>query len=152
MSSDQGSQESRLNSPVRSLSRRRVWQGAAALAPITLIPASAEARTPNRRAILRVVQAQKDETVALIQDWIRNPSIAAENLKMQEGAEYMARLARDYAERADLGRTTPPVAPRANTVTVRPREIRGTDELTLLRAICKEQHDSACLDRLQQGR
>jgi acetylornithine deacetylase/succinyl-diaminopimelate desuccinylase-like protein len=80
---------------MRHLSRRRVWQGAAALAPMTLIPAAAEARTPNRRAILRVVEAQKDETVALIQDWIRNPSIAAENLKMQEGAEYMARLARE---------------------------------------------------------
>jgi acetylornithine deacetylase/succinyl-diaminopimelate desuccinylase-like protein len=42
-----------------------------------------------------VVEQQKDETVALLQDWIRNPTIAAEQLNVQEGAAYMARLARD---------------------------------------------------------
>jgi acetylornithine deacetylase/succinyl-diaminopimelate desuccinylase-like protein len=72
-----------------------VWQGAAALAPVAMIPASAEARIPNQRAVQRVVDQQKNETVALIQDWIRNPSIAAEGFKLREGAEYMARLARE---------------------------------------------------------
>lgn len=74
-------------------SRRGLMQGAALVAAMT--PAIADAQTPNRRAIQRAAESQKDQTVAMIQDWIRNPSIAAENLNMQQGAEYMARLARD---------------------------------------------------------
>lgn len=77
-----------------SPSRRGVWQGAAALAPLAMVGA-AEAATPNRNALRRIVESQKDENVARIQDWIRNPSIAAENLNMQQGAEYMQRVATD---------------------------------------------------------
>lgn len=72
-------------------SRRALLQGAALMAAMT--PAIADARTPNRAAIQRQVRGIKDQTVAQIQDWIRHPSIAAENLNMQEGAEYMRRLA-----------------------------------------------------------
>ncbi len=36
-----------------------------------------------------------DEAVKRLQDWIKLPSIAAENLNSAEGAEYMARLAKD---------------------------------------------------------
>lgn len=74
-------------------SRRGLMQGAALVAAMS--PAIADAQTPNRRAIQRAVDSQKDQTVAMIQDWIRNPSIAAENRNMQQGAEYMARLARE---------------------------------------------------------
>ena len=74
-------------------SRRGLMQGAALMAAMT--PAIADAATPNRRAMERVVESQKDQTVAMIQDWIRNPSIAAENRNMQEGAQYMQRLARN---------------------------------------------------------
>ncbi len=74
-------------------SRRGLMQGAALIAAMT--PAIADAQTPNRRAIQRVVDQQKEQTVAMIQDWIRNPSIAAENRNMQQGAEYMQRLARE---------------------------------------------------------
>jgi len=74
-------------------SRRGLMQGAALMAAMT--PAVANAQTPNRRALQRVVESQKDQTVAMIQDWIRNPSIAAENRNMQEGAAYMQRLARE---------------------------------------------------------
>lgn len=74
-------------------SRRAIMQSAALMAALS--PAVADAQTPNRRAIERVVERQKDQTVAMIQDWIRAPSIAAENLNMQQGADYMARLARD---------------------------------------------------------
>jgi acetylornithine deacetylase/succinyl-diaminopimelate desuccinylase-like protein len=74
-------------------SRRGLMQGAALIAAMT--PAIADAATPNRGALQRVVDSQKDQTVAMIQDWIRNPSIAAENRSMQQGAEYMQRLARD---------------------------------------------------------
>jgi acetylornithine deacetylase/succinyl-diaminopimelate desuccinylase-like protein len=72
-------------------SRRVLLKGAALMAAMT--PAVADARTPNRAAIQRTVRGIKEQTVAQIQDWIRNPSIAAENLNMQEGAEYMRRLA-----------------------------------------------------------
>jgi acetylornithine deacetylase/succinyl-diaminopimelate desuccinylase-like protein len=68
-------------------------QGAALVAAMS--PAIADAQTPNRSALRRVVEGQKDQTVAMIQDWIRNPSIAAESRNMQEGAAYMQRLARD---------------------------------------------------------
>jgi acetylornithine deacetylase/succinyl-diaminopimelate desuccinylase-like protein len=74
-------------------SRRDLIQGAALMAAMT--PVIADAQTPGRRALQRVVDSQKDQTVAMIQDWIRNPSIAAENLNMQEGAQYMQRLAHD---------------------------------------------------------
>ncbi|MGE0597363.1 MAG: M20/M25/M40 family metallo-hydrolase [Hyphomonadaceae bacterium] len=74
-------------------SRRGVVQGAAAAAPFLMAPGLAEARTPSRGTFQRVVEAQRAETIARIQDWIRFPSIAAENLNMQEGAAYMQRLA-----------------------------------------------------------
>jgi acetylornithine deacetylase/succinyl-diaminopimelate desuccinylase-like protein len=76
-------------------SRRDVWQGAA-LAPLALMPGLASAaETPERAALQAIVERQQDDTVARIRDWIANPSIAAEGLKMQEGAAYMARLAQD---------------------------------------------------------
>lgn len=75
--------------------RRGLWTGAAALAPAVMLADAADAATPNRDALRRIVARQKDETIALLQDWIRNPTIAAEGLNVQEGAEYMARLARE---------------------------------------------------------
>lgn len=46
-------------------------------------------------AIKREVISQHDTSVKRLQDWIKLPSIAAENLNSREGAEYMATLARD---------------------------------------------------------
>lgn len=77
-----------------STDRRAVLQGAAAGAML-LAPGAALAASGDREAILKAVEAGYDASVARIQDWIRNPSIAAENYRMQEGADYMARLARD---------------------------------------------------------
>lgn len=74
---------------------RRGLMGAAAFAPVAMMAGSADAATPNRRQLQRAVDAGKDESVARIQDWIRNPTIAAEGLNIQEGAQYMQRLARD---------------------------------------------------------
>ncbi len=75
--------------------RRNIMAGAAALAPLAMIPGEANAATPNRRALQRAVDAGKDESVARLQDWIRNPTICAEGLNVQQGAQYMERLARD---------------------------------------------------------
>jgi len=46
-------------------------------------------------AVQRTVAAQHDASVKRLQDWIALPSIAAENLNSREGAEYMAKLARE---------------------------------------------------------
>ncbi|GAA0646166.1 M20/M25/M40 family metallo-hydrolase [Brevundimonas lenta] len=78
--------------------RRALLTGAAALAAGSVFgfrPGPALAQSGDLPAIQAAVAAGKDASTARIQDWIRNPSIAAENLNMPEGAEYMARLARD---------------------------------------------------------
>lgn len=77
-----------------AIDRRRFAAGAA-ISVLAMTPGAAFARTPDRRAIARAVAAQHDASLARIQDWIRNPSIAAEGLKMAEGAAYMAELAKD---------------------------------------------------------
>ncbi len=74
-------------------SRRALMRGVAVLAPLAMAPGAADAAIPARRALQRVVERQKDESVARIQDWIRHPTIAAEGLNIQEGAQYMQRLA-----------------------------------------------------------
>lgn len=55
----------------------------------------AAAAKPDRSAIAREVAARHDEALKRLQDWIALPSIAAENLNPREGAETMARLARE---------------------------------------------------------
>src|SRR5262245_10328495 len=45
--------------------------------------------------VAKEIAAHHDEAVKRLQDWIALPSIAAENLNSNEGAEYMAQLARD---------------------------------------------------------
>src|SRR4051794_24208582 len=45
--------------------------------------------------VRREVAARHDEAVKRLRDWIALPSIAAEGLNSAEGAQYMARLARD---------------------------------------------------------
>lgn len=75
--------------------RRTLLRGAAAGAAL-LAPGMAMAAPKGALdAIRRAVDAGREASVARIQDWIRNPSIAAEKFKMDEGAEYMMRLARD---------------------------------------------------------
>src|SRR4051795_9760995 len=45
--------------------------------------------------VRREIAARHDEAVKRLRDWIGLPSIAAEGLNSAEGADYMARLARD---------------------------------------------------------
>jgi acetylornithine deacetylase/succinyl-diaminopimelate desuccinylase-like protein len=45
--------------------------------------------------IKQEIAKRHDEAVKRLQDWIKLPSIAAENLNSAEGAEYMAKLAKD---------------------------------------------------------
>ncbi len=46
-------------------------------------------------AVVAEIARQHDATVQMLRDWIALPSIAAENRNYPQGAEYMARLARD---------------------------------------------------------
>ncbi len=57
-------------------------------------PASAAAtRVPA--AVLAEIQKRHDEGVKRLQEWVRQPSIAAENRGMEEGCELMMRLLRE---------------------------------------------------------
>ena len=74
--------------------------GAAALAMgrhVRLLEAS-----PKDDVIAKIA-GQHDQTIKMLQDWIALPSIAAENRGYPQGAEYMAKLAREAGfQRVDL--------------------------------------------------
>ena len=78
--------------PIR-LSRRNASLLAAA--SLLLAPVFALAASPDMEAIEAKVIERHDESVKRLQEWIALPSIAAEDLNAREGAQYMARLARD---------------------------------------------------------
>jgi len=53
--------------------------------------------------VIAKIAGQHEQTVKMLQDWIALPSIAAENRGYPQGAEYMAKLARDAGfQRVDL--------------------------------------------------
>ncbi len=71
---------------------RRTIGGAAVLLtdPVRQLFAAAE-----QEAVMARIAARHDATVKMLRDWIALPSIAAENRGYPEGADYMARLARE---------------------------------------------------------
>jgi acetylornithine deacetylase/succinyl-diaminopimelate desuccinylase-like protein len=81
------------------LDRRAFLQGAAAAAAAgaaTLAMARwAQAHPDDLDAIRAEVEKRHDESVRRLQDWIRQPSIAAENRGMNEGCELTLRMLRD---------------------------------------------------------
>jgi acetylornithine deacetylase/succinyl-diaminopimelate desuccinylase-like protein len=81
------------------LSRRVFVQGAAAGAALAAVPATvlaaAAAHDADRAAVLAQIQKMHADNVKRLQEWIALPSIAAENRAYPQGAEYMAKLARD---------------------------------------------------------
>ena len=68
--------------------------GAAAFA-VGVRADAAQAGPADVAAVVAQIAPQHDATVKMLQDWIALPSIAAENLNYPQGAEYMAKLARD---------------------------------------------------------
>jgi len=63
---------------------------------IALFPCAVQAAPDAKRAAIQAeVTKRHDESVKRLQEWIALPSIAAENLNSVQGAEYMAKLARD---------------------------------------------------------
>ena len=70
-------------------------------AGVAVAGASVAARSANlfaatdQEAVVAEIARRHDATVRMLRDWIALPSIAAENRGYPEGAEYMARLARE---------------------------------------------------------
>lgn len=79
--------------------RREFLQGVAATAAATAatlaMPRWAQAHPGDLDAIRAEVEKRHDESVKRLQDWIRQPSIAAENRGMNEGCELTMRMLRD---------------------------------------------------------
>jgi acetylornithine deacetylase/succinyl-diaminopimelate desuccinylase-like protein len=92
-----------------SIDRRDFVRGAAAgVAGLALgggVPGLALGMAPpdEREAVLAKVAAGHDASLATLREWIALPSIAAENRGYPQGADYMAKLARDAGfQRVDL--------------------------------------------------
>lgn len=68
---------------------------AALAAALLLLAPSAVSKTPDLSAIEAQVAAQHADGVARLQNWIRLPSIAAEDLGFPEGPQHMAALLKD---------------------------------------------------------
>jgi acetylornithine deacetylase/succinyl-diaminopimelate desuccinylase-like protein len=85
------------------MDRRTFLQGAAAGAATLAFPTPLKAATPGLGPVLAEVEKRHDESVQRLQEWIRQPSIAAENRGLSEGCDRVVRLLRDagfgFAER-----------------------------------------------------
>ena len=73
---------------------RRAFLGAAAAA---LLPSRAAraATAPDLKPILAEIEKRHDESVRRIEEWVKQPTIAAENKGINEGCDLMMRLLRD---------------------------------------------------------
>ena len=78
-----------------SVQARRPAIAVAVLCAVLGMPMLSSAADADMAAIQRTIAAQHDASLKRLQDWIALPSIAAENLNSREGAEYMAKLARE---------------------------------------------------------
>lgn len=76
------------------MNRRNVIQGAiASAAALSCASAFAAANASKLKAIEKAVDAGFDSSLGRIQDWVRLPTVAAEQLNIEQGADYMAKLA-----------------------------------------------------------
>lgn len=75
--------------------RRDVIGGGMVGASMLAAPSAALAQSGDAAKLVRAIEAGNDAAIKSIQEWIALPSIAAENLNMQKGAQYMAALAKD---------------------------------------------------------
>ncbi len=75
--------------------RRTFLQTAAAATAVLAIPRWAQAHPGEMDAIRAEIEKRHDESVKRLQDWIRQPSIAAENRGMNEGCELTMRMLRE---------------------------------------------------------
>jgi acetylornithine deacetylase/succinyl-diaminopimelate desuccinylase-like protein len=77
------------------MNRRAFLHGAALTAAAAALPRISFAEQPDLNAISAEIARQHDQSVKRLQDWIHQPSIAAENRGMTEGCQMMMDLVRD---------------------------------------------------------
>jgi acetylornithine deacetylase/succinyl-diaminopimelate desuccinylase-like protein len=72
---------------------RSIVRGVVAAAAALSLPAAiASAQTPNRWQLVSAIKAEHPANVKRLQDWIAHPTIAAEKLNVDKGADYMRQL------------------------------------------------------------
>ena len=81
----------------RGVDRRVFLQGVAASAAALALPPWTRAAVPtgDLDAIQKEIEKRHDESVQRLQEWIKQPSIAAENRGMNEGCDLTMRMLRD---------------------------------------------------------
>jgi acetylornithine deacetylase/succinyl-diaminopimelate desuccinylase-like protein len=77
------------------MNRRTLIRGAMAGAATLALPARSRAASPGLDRVLAEVEKRHDEAVKRLQEWIHQPSIAAENRGVSEGCDLLIRLLRD---------------------------------------------------------
>src|SRR2546428_364839 len=77
------------------IDRRVFLQDAAAAAVAIALPGRARKAEPDLAPVFAQIAKRHDEGVERLQQWIRQPSIAAENRGMNEGCELTMRMLRD---------------------------------------------------------
>ena len=89
------------------IDRRGFIQGAATTAAMFAVGARPSLFTASPKDdVIAKIAGQHQQTIKMLQDWIAIPSIAAENRNYPQGADYMAKLARDAGfQRVDVVQT-----------------------------------------------
>ena len=83
-----------------------LYTGMAGAVAMTLGGSRGLAVAADQDAVVAEIARQHDATIQMLRDWIALPSIAAEERNYPQGAEYMARLAREAGfGRVDVVRT-----------------------------------------------
>ena len=77
------------------MSRIRLGLAAALAVTAASLTGPAVAETPNRPQLQQAVKSAHDANVQRLRDWIAQPTIAAEKVNVDTGAEYMRRLLLD---------------------------------------------------------
>src|SRR6476620_8985149 len=77
------------------MNRRTLIRGALAGAATLALPARSRAASSGLDPVLAQVEKHHDEAVKRLQEWIHQPSIAAENRGIAEGCDLMIRLLKD---------------------------------------------------------
>src|ERR1700686_770687 len=85
-----------IGAPMPSQLTGRVFlKGAAAAATLTSTRPAGAADASELKPIQAEIEKRHDQAVRLLQEWIHQPSIAAENRGMTEGCDLQMRLLRD---------------------------------------------------------
>src|SRR3954452_97663 len=77
------------------INRRSFMRSITAAGAALLSGTGLRSETPDVNALQAEIEKHHDENVRRIQDWIKQPSIAAENRGMNEGCDMMMQLLRD---------------------------------------------------------